>query len=84
MNHIKFGRLSGKSQYCLVLQLGVICIGQFHRPVICIGQFENENMEDDREEAKRRRGHRKSMYKCVDLHKSTRQQNYETETINKD
>ena len=23
-------------------------------------------MEDDREEAKRRRGHRKSMYKCVD------------------
>ena len=29
-------------------------------------------MEDDREEAKRRRGHRKSMYKCVDLHKSTR------------
>ena len=44
----------------------------------------NENMEDDREEAKRRRGHRKSMYKCVDLHKRTRQQNYETETINKD
>jgi hypothetical protein len=27
-------------------------------------------MDDEREEAKRQRGHRKSMYKCVDLQKS--------------